>query len=541
MLELFAGGGAWGIGAKHLGWHIAAAFDIDPDCVAIYNRNVGEHASLLNLAEVSNWPLVLDSKASMVLGSPPCPPWSRAGKELGFQDSRSHLMCVFLLLTWLLQATHFGLEQVASFATFGQGSDLRLWTALWAIAGFDLVFETVSAHHLLPIRRDRLLVLGRLREGCIRQRQLRLFCGSLPSRQPCPFARGFVNPEVCPPYSQLSEEALALYLNTAYWPTGMTSRIAKPGKPLLTILHSYGEAHTFGTSLLHSRGLHGQLINSAWFGKASVRFLTAEEVRRLQCFPFGYGVGPRSDPTLLWSIMGNALPLTFVGMVIGSIEADLRQVAMEPLTNALLTAVLAAVWTPGFAHVPSYHGLFPLRPSALSRVMGQDYVRAETTLLLNIIVRIVRFLPEEDHQIAATTQTQLGLWNIFQALGPPPAAASVRKHSGPAPRRLVRPSRGFGPLLLSAGFSPQHHLGSGRPIPSRSSRTANEGGAMDRDGKPLAAPHSGQPSLPTPSLQMLASLVAAVLLLVGAEANSRIEALLCCLADIMRLLVLCLW
>ena len=64
---------------------------------------------------------------------------------------------------------------------------------------------------------------------------------------------------------------------------------------------------------------------------------------------------------------------------------------------------------------------------------------------------------------------------------------------------------------------------------------------MDRDGKPLAAPHSGQPSLPTPSLQMLASLVAAVLLLVGAEANSRIEALLCCLADIMRLLVLCLW
>ena len=64
---------------------------------------------------------------------------------------------------------------------------------------------------------------------------------------------------------------------------------------------------------------------------------------------------------------------------------------------------------------------------------------------------------------------------------------------------------------------------------------------MDRDGKPLLAPQSDQPSLPIPNLQMLASLVAAVLLLVGAEANSRIEALLCCLADIMRLLVLCLW
>ena len=64
---------------------------------------------------------------------------------------------------------------------------------------------------------------------------------------------------------------------------------------------------------------------------------------------------------------------------------------------------------------------------------------------------------------------------------------------------------------------------------------------MDRDGKPLPASHSDRTSLPTPNLQMLANLVAAVLLLVGAEANSRIEALLCCLADIMRLLVLCLW
>ena len=64
---------------------------------------------------------------------------------------------------------------------------------------------------------------------------------------------------------------------------------------------------------------------------------------------------------------------------------------------------------------------------------------------------------------------------------------------------------------------------------------------MDQDGRPLLASHSDKPSLPAPNLQMLASLVAAVLLLVGAEANSRIEALLCCLADIMRLLVLCLW
>ena len=64
---------------------------------------------------------------------------------------------------------------------------------------------------------------------------------------------------------------------------------------------------------------------------------------------------------------------------------------------------------------------------------------------------------------------------------------------------------------------------------------------MDRGDAPLAVKPSNKSSLLAPNFQMLASLVAAVLLLVGAEANSRWEALLCCWSNIMRLLVLCLW
>ena len=64
---------------------------------------------------------------------------------------------------------------------------------------------------------------------------------------------------------------------------------------------------------------------------------------------------------------------------------------------------------------------------------------------------------------------------------------------------------------------------------------------MDRGDDPLAAKPANKSNLLAPNFQMLASLVAAVLLLVGAEASSRWEALLCCLSDIMRLLVVCLW
>ena len=446
VLEIFAGGGAWGIGAKRLGWSISAAYDIDPDCVAVYNRNVAACASLLNLAEVSNWPLVLRSRASLVLGSPPCPPWSRAGKGLGFRDERSHLMCAYLCLTWLLQASYFGLEQVASFATFQQGRDFRLWKALWAVAGYDLAFETVSAHVLLPIRRDRLLVLGRLRNGGNRQRQLLLTCGSLPSRQPCPFARGFVDPEVCPHYAIVEETALARYANSELMPVGLHSRFARHGHLLSTLLHSYGEAHNFGEQLHSNRGLHGQLINSAWYGQATVRFLTAEEVRRLQCFPFSYGLGPGLDPKLMWSIMGNALPLTFVGIVLGCLEADWRQLEAEPLVNSLLISFLAAVWAPAIHRTPRFHGLFPLPPSALSRTLGEDFIFPETMLLAPIIDRIVQFLPADEHKDSATAHTQLGLWNFFQELGPP------RPRRGPVHLRGLT----LGALrALSVGLGPR--------------------------------------------------------------------------------------
>lgn len=82
VLDLFAGCGGLSLGFESAGYR-TFGFECVPSAVDTYNRNLMGHCELAKLEVGFDYP-----QADIIIGGPPCQPFSRTGNQQGLEDAR---------------------------------------------------------------------------------------------------------------------------------------------------------------------------------------------------------------------------------------------------------------------------------------------------------------------------------------------------------------------------------------------------------------------------------------------------------------------
>jgi len=153
VLDLFAGCGGLALGFEAAGFD-TLGFEANPDCCATYNANL--HGQCIEQF------LTVDTKfptADVIIGGPPCQPFSVGGHQLGLEDSRDGFpafisaveqnhprLWMFENVRGLLYKNRWYLDQVIQrLERLGYIVEIKLMNA---------------AHYLVPQNRERIIVVG---------------------------------------------------------------------------------------------------------------------------------------------------------------------------------------------------------------------------------------------------------------------------------------------------------------------------------------------------------------------------------------------
>jgi DNA (cytosine-5)-methyltransferase 1 len=157
-VSLYSGAGGLDIGFIQAGFDVMWANDIDPDAVATYRANLGNHIFQGDLTQ-QMLPAATDVEA--VIGGPPCQGFSVAGK-MDPSDPRSRHVWNFLAVVRSLKPTVFVMENVKNLATNRRWSGLResLIEAAERLGYQTEMFLLNSADFGVPQTRERMFLVG---------------------------------------------------------------------------------------------------------------------------------------------------------------------------------------------------------------------------------------------------------------------------------------------------------------------------------------------------------------------------------------------
>ena len=153
VLDLFAGCGGLALGFEAAGFE-TIGFEANKDCCETYSKNLISPCHEIFLSKNSDFP-----SADIVVGGPPCQPFSVGGKQLGLNDERNGFpafinaiekvkpqMWMFENVRGLLYKNKWYLEEVIA-----QLEDL----------GYVVEHQLLNAVHFgVPQNRERLIVVG---------------------------------------------------------------------------------------------------------------------------------------------------------------------------------------------------------------------------------------------------------------------------------------------------------------------------------------------------------------------------------------------
>ena len=166
-IELFCGCGGLSTGFLDAGIRIAAGFDIDRRAIEAYDYNHSHRGSrgfVTDLAHAKAGDLHAragTSKVDLLIGGPPCQPFSIVGKRRGRDDGRADLIFHFLRL-----ADEFGpqailFENVPNLAKIDGGRLFDQLTSSLRGLGYLITARIVAACDFgVPQVRRRLLIIG---------------------------------------------------------------------------------------------------------------------------------------------------------------------------------------------------------------------------------------------------------------------------------------------------------------------------------------------------------------------------------------------
>ena len=217
----------------------------------------------------------------IVAASPPCQPWSAAGRQGGLRHPDGVLFLSLAAMAGATQVPVFCIEEVKGFMTH---PDARHVMSAWSEAGYECVYrEILDLAEVAPTHRTRLLMIF-LHKECARGSQgafqiatwQKVLRPSLLTQKahfptlPC----ALLHP------CQLDESTKAVYLDPWYFPEAarkrdpVTFRVCTLHGQSQCFMAMYHFGHTLPESLLESKGLMGSLLRTF----KEIRFFAAPEI-----------------------------------------------------------------------------------------------------------------------------------------------------------------------------------------------------------------------------------------------------------------------
>ena len=153
VLDLFAGCGGLGLGFEAAGFE-TIGIEMDQDASDSYNKNL--------LGKCINQKLSIDSDfphCDVVIGGPPCQPFSVGGKQLGLKDSRDGFP-IFIKAVKILKPKVWLFENVRGMAYRNKDYLNEILEELRGLK-YEISIKIVNSKRLnVPQNRERLIVVG---------------------------------------------------------------------------------------------------------------------------------------------------------------------------------------------------------------------------------------------------------------------------------------------------------------------------------------------------------------------------------------------
>lgn len=180
VVDLFCGAGGFSLGLQQAGHTIVAGLDVKLETLAVHNANFrtaklsrglvpehelpafcrlrpgGHRADLKSLLE---WiPVIGTFRPDVIVGGPPCQPWSPSGKRLSDADPSAILTVAFATITAAVQPQYFVMENVPQLS----GSETyKKAISVLRRAGYGLTIRPLNARDYGSVQnRKRLIVAG---------------------------------------------------------------------------------------------------------------------------------------------------------------------------------------------------------------------------------------------------------------------------------------------------------------------------------------------------------------------------------------------
>ena len=170
FLDLFAGIGGFRLGMERAGHKCVGFCEIDKFARLSYKEmhNTENEIEYHDIKEVTNEEFrKLRGKVDVICGGFPCQAFSIAGKQLGFEDTRGTLFYEIARATKEIKPRYLLLENVRNLLSHDKGQTFTRILKILDELGYDAEWQVLNSKNFgVPQNRERVFIVGHLREGC---------------------------------------------------------------------------------------------------------------------------------------------------------------------------------------------------------------------------------------------------------------------------------------------------------------------------------------------------------------------------------------
>jgi DNA (cytosine-5)-methyltransferase 1 len=153
VLDLFSGCGGLALGFEALGFE-TLGFELDNDCCQTYRLNLRGQCEQIELNKTQDFP-----QADIIIGGPPCQPFSVIGEQKGLEDARDGFP-IFLHAVQTIKPKIFLIENVRGLL-FRNKSYFDLIRRAFTALGYTVEYQLINAaHYGVPQNRERVFIIG---------------------------------------------------------------------------------------------------------------------------------------------------------------------------------------------------------------------------------------------------------------------------------------------------------------------------------------------------------------------------------------------